>query len=73
MPSLPSGFVNGTGRIEGPHKTAFEPLEELLLALSDVAHPAVEVDERLNLLVANRGGGDHIAAIRVADEHVSAR
>src|SRR6185437_16524322 len=49
--------------------SAFKPLEQLLLALADVAHPAVEVDERLDLLVANRGGGDHIASVGVADEH----
>jgi hypothetical protein len=30
-----------------PHKAAFELLEEQLLALAHVAHPAVEIDERL--------------------------
>jgi hypothetical protein len=44
-------------------------LEELLLALALVAHPAVEVDERLHLVVAGRGGGDDIATVGVADEH----
>jgi hypothetical protein len=51
------------------HQAAFEPLQELLLALALVAHPAVEVDERLHLVVAGRGGGDDIAAVGVADEH----
>jgi hypothetical protein len=52
-----------------PHKAAFELLEEKLLALAYVAHPAVELDERLDLSVVDGGGGDDIAAVRVAGEH----
>jgi hypothetical protein len=52
-----------------PHKAAFELLEEQLLALAHVAHPAVEIDERLDLIIVDGGGGDDIAALRVADEH----
>ena len=69
MPWLPSGLVNGTGLIEGPDQAAFELLEELLLALAHVAHPAVEVDQRPDLLVADGGDGDHVAAVGVPDEH----
>ena len=65
--SRPGGERHGPDR--GPHQAAFEPLEELLLALALVAHPAVEVDERLDLVVADRGGRDDVAAVRVADEH----
>src|SRR3954454_20636419 len=53
----------------GPYEAAFEPLKELLLALALVAHPAVEVDERLDLVVAYRGHRDDVAAIGMADEH----
>ena len=52
-----------------PDKAAFELFEKLLLALAHVAHPAVDVDERLDLLVADRGDRDHVAAVGVADEH----
>ena len=52
-----------------PHKAAFELLEEQLLALAHVAHPAVEIDERSDLIIVDGGGGDDIAAVRVADEH----
>src|SRR3954453_14276541 len=52
----------------GPYEAAFEPLKELLLALALVAHPAVEVDERLDLVVACGGDRDDIAAVGVADE-----
>ena len=43
--------------------------DELLLALADVAHPAVKVDQRPDLLVADGGNRDHVAAVGVADEH----
>jgi hypothetical protein len=39
------------------------------LALALVAHPAVEVDEGLHLVVAGGGVRDDIAAVGVADEH----
>ena len=52
-----------------PHQAAFEPLQELLLALALVAQPAVEVDQRLHLVVADRGHRDDVAAVGVADEH----
>jgi hypothetical protein len=52
-----------------PDEAAFELLEELLLVLALVAHPAVEVDQRLHLVVAGRGIGDDVAAVGVADEH----
>ncbi len=38
-----------------PHQAAFEPLKELLLTLALVAHPAIEVDKRRDLIVAGRG------------------
>jgi hypothetical protein len=44
-------------------------LEELLLALAHIAHPAVEIDERADLLVAEGRRGDDIAAVGVTDEH----
>jgi hypothetical protein len=49
-----------------PYEAAFEPPEELLLALALVAHPAVEVDQRLYLIVAGRGSRDDVATIGVA-------
>src|SRR4029450_4076359 len=56
-----------------PHRSrdtaSFELLQEQLLALALVAHPAVEVDERPDLIVVDGGGGDDIAAVGVADEH----
>jgi hypothetical protein len=61
------GERNGPDR--RPHKAAFELLEELLLALAHVAHPTVEIDERPDLIIADGGGGDDIAAVGVADEH----
>jgi hypothetical protein len=39
------------------------------LALALVAHPAIEVDQRLHLVVADGGHGDDVAAVGVADEH----
>src|SRR6185437_7561601 len=57
------------GPDRGPHEAAFEPFKELLLALALVAHPAVEVDKRLDLVVACRGHRDDVAAVGVADEH----
>src|SRR4029079_8278423 len=65
----PVGVRERNGPDRRPHKAAFEPLEELLLTLSNVAHPAVQVDERPNLLVSNCSRGDRVAAIGVADEH----
>ena len=52
-----------------PHEAALEPLEELRDALALVGHPPVEVHERLDLVVAGRGGRDDRAAVGVADEH----
>src|SRR3954451_13426201 len=34
-----------------------------------VAHPSVEIDERLDLVVAGRGGRDDVAAVGVPDEY----
>src|SRR4029453_10486348 len=51
------------------HEAAFELLKQLLLTLALVAHPAVEVNERLHLVVAGRGARDDIAPVGVADEH----
>src|SRR6185369_16031211 len=45
------------------------PLKELLLALALVAHPSVEIDECLDLVVADRGGRDHVPTVGVADKH----
>ena len=50
----------GHGPDRGPHEAALEPLEELLLALALVAHPSVEIDECLDLVVAGRGGRDNV-------------
>jgi hypothetical protein len=61
--------VNGTGRIAGPDQAALEPLQELLLALAFVGGPAVEVDQRLDLVVAGGGIRDDDPAVGVADEH----
>ena len=69
MPSLPSGLVNGTGLMRGSHEAAFEPLQELLLTLALVTHPAVEKDERLHLFIAARGLRYDVATVGVADEH----
>jgi hypothetical protein len=60
--------VYGTGLIEGPTRLPSN-LQELLLALALVAHPAVEYDECLDLVVAYRGHRDDVAAVGVADEH----
>ena len=40
-----------------------------MLALALVAHPSVEIDECLDLIVADRGGRDDVAAVGVADKH----
>jgi hypothetical protein len=59
----------GHGPDRGADQAAFEPLQELLLALALVAQPAVEVDQRLDLVVADGGHGDDVAAVGVAHEH----
>ena len=63
----------GVGEREGPDRRPDQLpsnfSRSLLLALADVAHPAVEVDQRADLVVADGGGRDHVAAVGVADEH----
>ena len=67
-PSIrPVPFTNPDGSEGTDLYLAQEAFREAFAA--DVAHPAVDVDERLHLLVADRRDGDHVAAVGVADEH----
>jgi hypothetical protein len=68
-PSLPLGFVNGTGRNRRRHQTVREDLglKELLDALTFVGHPPSDEHQRLHLLVPSGGVGHDRAAIGVAD------
>src|SRR5947207_11215093 len=56
FPTRRSSDLHGPDR--GAHQAAFEPAKELLLGLALVAHPAIEVDQRLHLVVVGRGHRD---------------
>jgi hypothetical protein len=69
VPSLPSGLVNGTDLIEGPTRLPSN-FSRSSCWLSPTSHiQPIEVDERPDLIVVDGGGGDDVAAVRVADEH----
>src|SRR4051794_13133782 len=57
------------GPDRGTHEAALEPLKELLLALALVAHPPVEIDQCLDLVVADRGRRDDVPTVGVTDKH----
>ena len=65
----PSALVKGTGLIEGPTSCPRTCSRSCLLALALVAHPPVEIDECLDLIVADRGHRDDVATVGVADKH----